>query len=325
MSSGPLQSRSTRIPWRVKTLITSLIAILVGSTVIAAPAKTTVPMWMDAKTAAAAHPDFEIQGEYVGSGAGLQAADLGEGIFHVLTYAGGLPGDGWDNSAIKAEKLEREALKVRVSGMKRVERKSPTLGEKAPEGAIVVFDGQATDHIKGEIKKGVIWSGAETTTPTGDFTMHVEFRLPFKPDRPLSSQDRGNSGLYIFNNYEVQVIDTFGLDFDTANNAVETESLNSQWCGSLYKFKAPDAPMAYPPLQWQTYDIVFTAPKFEGEEKVENARITLKHNGVLVHNDLELPGGTGAGGKRPEKAESVVFFQDHGNPVAFRNIWMVAK
>ncbi len=308
----------------MKTTFRILISLFLGSIAFAAP-KTTVPLWTDPKKAAAAHHDFELQGEYTGDETGLQAADLGEGIFHVLTYAGGLPGDGWNGESIKAEKLGREDLKARVADMKRVERKSPTMGQKAPEGSIVVFDGEQTEHFKGKVEDGILWSGGETTTPTGDFTMHLEFRLPFKPDRNLSSQDRGNSGVYIFDNYELQVIDTFGLDFDSENNAVELESLNSQWCASLYKFKTPDQPMAYPPLQWQTYDIEFTAPRFDGDQKVKNARITLKHNGVLVHEDVELPGGTGAGGKRPEKPESVVFFQDHGNPVAFRNIWMVKK
>lgn len=308
----------------MKTSTILLIALFSGATAFAAP-KTTVPVWTDPKKAAAAHHDFKLQGDYTTDGAGLQAADLGGGMFHVLTYGGGLPGDGWDGKAIEAEKLEREELKERAADMKRVERKSPTLGKKAPEGAIVVFDGEKTGHVKGKVEKGLLWSGAETTTPTGDFAMHLEFRLPFKPDRNLSSQDRGNSGVYIFNNYELQVIDTFGLDFDSENNAVELDSLNSQWCASLYKFKTPDKPMAFPPLQWQTYDIDFTAPEFDGNKKVKNARLTLKHNGVVVHDDVELETGTGAGGKRPEKPESVVHFQDHGNPVAFRNIWMVEK
>jgi hypothetical protein len=129
----------------------------------------------------------------------------------------------------------------------------------------------------------------------------------------------------VFNNYEVQVLDSFGLDFDTENNAVETESLNSQWCGSFYKVKTPDVPMAFPPLQWQTYDIDFTAPRFKDGEKVKNARFTIRHNGVLIHDDVELLTGTGAGGKRPEKAEGTILFQEHGNPASYRNIWMIKK
>jgi len=152
--------------------------------------------------------------------------------------------------------------------------------------------------------------------------MHLEFRLPFKPARAPSNQDRGNSGVYIFNNYECQVLDSFALDFDKENCPFKPQSDSKQWCGCLYKFKLADIHMVYPPLQWQTYDIEFTAPVFTDGKKTKNARITVIHNGVKIHNDVELPKGTGAGGGRPEKPRSKIFFQGHGNPVAFRNIWI---
>lgn len=291
----------------------------------AAP-KDPVPTWIDPDAASEEHPDFTVQGEYTaGEGAsrmGLQAAALDEGKFHVLEYFGGLPGAGWDGTEVSASIMEREALLVKVEDMKRIERKSPTMGKEAPSSALVIFDGKETSYIKGEIKDELLWAGAETTTPVGDFFMHIEFRLPYKPARNLSSQDRGNSGLYVFNNYEIQILDSFGLDLKKENNVVETESENAQWCGSFYKFKTPDVSMAFPPLRWQTYDIEFTAPKFEEGEKVENARFTIRHNGMIIHDDVELPTGTGNGGKRPEKEEGLIFLQNHGNPVAFRNIWL---
>lgn len=295
-------------------------------TLFAAP--KNIPTWTDPGKAKV-HPDFGIQGEYLAGSGGeksaLQVAALDEGSFHVLTYRGGLPGDGWDGSEIKAELLDRESVSSRIEGRKRIERKSPTLGKEAPEGARVIFAGKKTDEIKGEIDKEFLWAGSQTTRPARDFHLHLEFRLPYKPGRELSSQDRGNSGVYLFNNYEIQVIDTFGLDFDMENNKVPAKSQNTQWCASFYKFKTPDVPMAFPPLQWQTYDIDFTAPRFENGEKVKNARITVRHNGVVVHDDVELPKGTGAGGSRPEKEEGLIYFQGHGNPVAFRNVWLLEK
>ena len=121
------------------------------------------------------------------------------------------------------------------------------------------------------------------------------------------------------------MIDSFALDLIEENNAVELKSKNNQWCGSFYKTKLPDTPMVYPPLTWQTYEIDFTAPVFEGDKKVENARITVKQNGVLIHDDFELKKGTGAGGGRPEKEKGLIHFQGHGNPVAYRNVWIVEK
>jgi hypothetical protein len=140
--------------------------------------------------------------------------------------------------------------------------------------------------------------------------------------RSLSNQDRGNSGIYIFNNYEIQIIDSFGLDYEhPENNAIELESENTQWCGCLYKMKRPDMNMCFPPLRWQTFDIDFQAPEFEGSTKVRNARITVRHNGVLIHDDVELETGTGAGAKRQQLAEGPLFFQSHGTPIRFRNVW----
>ncbi|NNE93076.1 MAG: DUF1080 domain-containing protein [Verrucomicrobiales bacterium] len=306
-----------------------LILALVLSPACFGQKKAAGKIWADPETAASEHPDFLIQGEYTGEidgkKVGVQAADMDDGNFLVTTYSGGLPGDGWDKSALKPEVIERDALKPKIAGLKRVERKSETLGDKAPEGAIVIFAGKQTEHVKGTIEDGLLWAGSETTTPVGSFKMHLEFRLPFKPGTTPSSQDRGNSGVYIFNNYECQVLDSFALDLNQDNNPFKVKSSSKQWCGSFYKFKLPDTPMVFPPLTWQTYDIDFTAPVFEGDKKVKNARITVKHNGVLIHDDVEMPKGTGAGGGRPEKEKGNIYFQGHGNPVAFRNIWIVEK
>ena len=250
---------------------------------------------------------------------------MDKGKFLVATYQGGLPGAGWDKSKIVSEVLERADFEEKVATLKRIERTSKTLGAKAPENAVIVFHGKPSEYFKGTIKDGLLWAGSETTTLVGSFKMHLEFRLPFKPATTPSSQDRGNSGVYIFNNYECQVIDSFALDLIAENNPFPMKSENNQWCGSFYKTKLPDTPMVFPPLVWQTYDIDFTAPVFEGDKKVKNARITVKQNGVTIHNDYELKKGTGAGAGRPEKEKGLIFFQGHGNPVAFRNVWIVEK
>jgi hypothetical protein len=111
--------------------------------------------------------------------------------------------------------------------------------------------------------------------------------------------------------YEVQVLDSFGLE------GVFNE------CGSLYRQRAPDLNMAFPPLSWQTYDITFHSPTFDAcGNKCRDARLTVLHNGVPVHNNVPITGKTGAG--QPEGPQPLpIKFQDHGNPVHFRNIWLL--
>lgn len=306
----------------------TIYALAIGMALISSAAeKEKTPTWVDPAKASQEAPAFNLQGEYTGQldgkEIGLQVAALPDGDFLVLTYQGGLPNEGWDGGKLKSEVLATDSLMKLTSSLNRVERSSPTLGKKPPEGALVLFDGKPNDLIKGTVENGLLWAGASTTKPLKDFKLHLEFRLPFKPGRLPSNQDRGNSGVYLFNNYEIQVIDSFALDFDKENNAIELQSDSKQWCGCFYKSRQPDVPMCFPPLTWQTYDIDFTAPRFEGDKKVANARITVRHNGVVIHDDVEMEKGTGAGGKRPEKPEGLIFFQGHGNPVAFRNVWVV--
>jgi hypothetical protein len=309
-----------------KTLILAFLPVLaLPAFSAAADPKPEQKIWTDPETAAAERMEFGLQGEYEGEDLGIQVADINDGKFLVTIYKGGLPGAGWDTKTIESAVLDTAALTAKVEALNRVERKSPTLGAKAPEGAVVVFTGEANDQFKGHVEGGFVWAGSQTTVPVGDFTAHIEFRLPYKPGTMPSSQDRGNSGVYIFNNYECQVLDSFALPLDAEKVPFKIQSDPKQWCGSFYKFKLPDTPMALPPLQWQTYDIDFTAPRFEGDKKVKNARITVKQNGVMIHDDVEMPKGTGAGGGRPEKARDVIHFQGHGNPTAFRNIWIVER
>jgi hypothetical protein len=194
------------------------------------------------------------------------------------------------------------------------------------ENKIILFDGKDFSQWTHEDGKPVQWEIADSAMKivpkTGgiitkqnfqDFKLHIEFKIPQLPS-DVKGQGRGNSGVYLQRRYEVQILDSSGQE--PTNNG----------CGSLYKFKAPDKNVCKHPGEWQSYDITFRSARFEGEgenpKKVENARISVSHNGVLIHNNVELQNKTGAG--RPEGPEPApILLQEHGNEVWFRNIWIV--
>lgn len=190
------------------------------------------------------------------------------------------------------------------------------LQDRPPE-AVVLFEGkEASALVHGggkpcawEVVDGALEVGKEnamTKESYQDFRLHVEFLIPAK------DKAKGNSGIYIQRRYEVQIIDSFG----------EPPAANG--CGGLYKQRAPDKNMSRPVGEWQTYDITFRAPRWDGDKKKENARITVVWNGAKVHDDVELGAKTGAG--RPEGPEAgPILFQAHGSKVRFRNLWVVPQ
>jgi hypothetical protein len=153
--------------------------------------------------------------------------------------------------------------------------------------------------------------GTRTTQKFRNFTLHLEFRTPYMEE--ARGQGRGNSGMYLLDQYECQILDSFGLD--GKNNE----------CGGIYSISEPIVNMCLPPLSWQTYDVEFTAAKFEGDKKVSNAVATIRHNGVVIHDKLELPHNTPGGSLNDESKPGALFLQKHGNPVHFQNIWIVKK
>ncbi len=198
----------------------------------------------------------------------------------------------------------------------------PDVTADRPKDAIVLFDGKHFSHWTTGSDKEIGWKvadGVMTIVPKSgsimtkqsfaDFKMHVEFKTPQLPPE-VKGQGRGNSGVYIQRRYEVQILDSYGLE------------PKKNECASIYTFKAPDKNVCKEPGEWQSYDIIFHAARYEGQKKVKNARISLVYNGVLVHDDVEVPNKTGAG--QPEGPEpGPILLQEHGNVVSFRNVWIV--
>ena len=127
-------------------------------------------------------------------------------------------------------------------------------------------------------------------------------------------QARGNSGMYLLDQYECQILDSFGLSGE--NNE----------CGGFYTIQKPNVNMCLPPMSWQTYDVDFTGAKYDAEgKKTAKASVTMKHNGVLIHDKLQLPNNTPGGGLDDESQPGALYLQNHGDAVRFRNIWAVEK
>jgi hypothetical protein len=196
---------------------------------------------------------------------------------------------------------------------------------KPPKGAIILFDGKNTDAWEqlgshDPCKWDVVNNTLQVVPGTGniitkenfgDYHLHVEFMEPYLPDK--HSQERGNSGVYNQGQYEIQVLDSY-----------ENPTYKNGSCGSIYGLKEPDKNVARPPLEWQTYDIFFKAPRFDDSGKViANPRITLIWNGVKVHNNVEITCGptTASMGGDPQK-EGPIMLQDHGSKVQYRDIWI---
>ena len=196
-----------------------------------------------------------------------------------------------------------------------------------PSDAIVLFDGKDLSKWVHRVKDtvtdaqwlvqdGTFESGRGSSLSTresfGDIQLHVEFATPAKVEG--ASQGRGNSGVIFMGRYEIQVLDSF-------NNRTYADGM----AASIYGDTPPMVNVARTPGEWQTYDIVFEAPKFTGDKLVSPAYFTVFWNGVMVHNRRQVNGPTSPLTVHqyvPHAAELPLTLQNHGNPVRFRNVWV---
>lgn len=200
----------------------------------------------------------------------------------------------------------------------------PDLPALAPKDAKILFDGKSLaawqQRGSGKPAGWKLVDGAMEVAGTGDLVTkeklgsglyHVEFMTPAMPE--ASGQGRGNSGVYLQSRYEVQVLDSYGLELGVGD------------CGSIYGKHIAALNASRKPERWQSYDLEFSAPRFDaGGKKIASARLTVWHNGVEIHSDVEVDGPTTAG-EEGELALAPLLLQDHGNPVRYRNVWFVPR
>lgn len=189
-----------------------------------------------------------------------------------------------------------------------------------PADAIVLFDGKSLAAFEGgeqwKVENGYAiahGTGLNSKQAFGDCQLHLEFATPAEVSG--EGQGRGNSGLYLMGKYEVQILDSF-----------QNQTYFDGQCAAIYKQQPPTVNASRGPGEWQTYDILFEAPRFNADGSVAKpAFITVLHNGIVVHNHFELHGGTfwdQPPHYEPHAEKLPLHIQFHGNPVRFRNIWV---
>lgn len=195
-----------------------------------------------------------------------------------------------------------------------------------PSDAIILFNGKDFSAWNGKDGKPVEWTlegNAMTVKPRsgeiitkqafGDCQLHIEWRTPAQVKG--EGQGRGNSGIFLMGRYELQVLDSY-------NN----KTYSNGQAASIYKQLIPQANASRGPGEWQTYDVIFTAPRFSSTGKLlSQARITVIHNGVVVHNNAAIWGSSsfiGIPEYEPHNMKEPIMLQDHGDLVSFRNIWI---
>ena len=331
--------------------------------------------------------ELKLQGEYLGgdgaSRVGVQVVARGDRMFHALVLQGGLPGDGWDGGRyglLESGVLEGDRVEFRSAGddgatatldlkgltlrragselaLRRVDRKSATLGMRAPKGGVVLFgagrDGMEAFEARKDIEgmtaptmyEGQMMAGAVTKQRFKDLTLHVEFMTGWEPEN--IPWRRADAGIYLMSRYEVAVGDSFGFDFDLTGSAgpvsprLFCEKLKAsrfpvltgarlqgapRVCGSVFTYpsKVPNA--CLPPLVWQTFDIDFTAPRFGADgKKQSDAVLSVRLNGHQTVDKQTVARPTPHGFKGPEEADGPIWFEAFGRRVLYRNVWVLER
>ncbi|MFC1537647.1 DUF1080 domain-containing protein [Gemmatimonadota bacterium] len=200
-------------------------------------------------------------------------------------------------------------------------RVATALEGQIPSDAVVLFDGRGLDqwtYADGSPAGWIVENGTMTVKDGsivtrkkfGDMQIHLEFLVPI-PAEGEKGQALGNSGIYIQRNYEVQILDSY-----------KNETSPELSCGSVYKLHAPLVNVTRPPGVWQTFEIIFHAPRFDSSgNKTKAATVTVLHNGVLIQNHVEIV-PTGGASKHPEIPSGSILLQDHHSPFKFRNVWV---
>ncbi len=196
------------------------------------------------------------------------------------------------------------------------------MNEPQPD-AVDLFDGAnlyewvhrngqtATWQVENGILQVVPGSGdIMTRALLTDFFLHLEFRCPRMPE--ARGQDKANSGVYLQGRYEIQILDSY-----------QVVSPGTGDCGAIYDQFAPLVNACRPAHEWQTYDIVFRSARRDNEALIEPARVTVLQNGRVIHNNVQLQGPTPGSLDDQEGTPGPILLQDHGDRVAFRNIWAV--
>ena len=289
-----------------------------------------------------------------------QVIASGDGQFEGVLYGGGLPGAGWDGITRFHFQGRRDGATTKFLGrmgerltlpnpnfqatlkngvlrgmafmfrnlvdkesfeMTKIHRRSPTEGAEPPSGAIVLFDGSHTDEwIDGQtVDDDLLDVGTTSRREFRGLQLHLEFRTPFMPS--AQGMARGNSGVYIKREWEIQVLDSFG--WNTENRKFERLSAFGR-CGGIHELIKPRVNMCLPPLAWQTYDIEYLTARFDDQgNRICPALMTVRHNGVLIHDKFVLPTTPSGTGSSKEQLPGSIYLQDHGNPVRYRNVWVV--